>query len=98
MSQICFSGSIQLNKILAFMQRTAKTGDQQMNLVIFPLRIPNSKKFGALNITKLQLQAHVVHTYTPTSHTHFSLYTSHKYVHIYRPWLLPGGGDHWQHT
>lgn len=37
------------------MQRTAKTGDQQMNLVIFPLSILNSNKFGALNITKLQL-------------------------------------------
>lgn len=51
------------------MQRMAKTGDQQMNLVIFPLRILNLKEFGALDITKIQLQAHVMHTYTHITHS-----------------------------
>lgn len=32
---------------------------------------------------------HVV--YTLTLHTHFTLYHSHKHVHVFRLWFLPGG-------
>lgn len=68
-----------------------------MKLVMFPLMVLGLKRL-VRSATKSQLQAHDVHTYTPTSHTHFSLYHSHKHVHICRLWLLLGGGDHWQHT
>lgn len=78
------------SQLIPFRRGAGRTTTHGIHSVAFKVFYAEKKLVYLLKNSQLQ-----VHTYTrahtPTSHTHFTLYRSHKHVHVFGLRLSPGG-------